>query len=646
MPSYIARVLPAAASRVAAMAKSSVAVMAAFASAASIANRATSTRAARMAALAVLTAATGVTPAAHAAHAFSLYDTPKYPPGFSHFDYQNPDAPQGGEIYLANPDSRTSFDKFNPFSMKGVAAAGVSNLMFESLAITSADEVATMYGLLAEDMQLAPDRMAMTFRLNPKARFNNGDAVTAEDVKYSFDTLVSKGAPQFKMIYADVKQCVVIDERTVRFDFKSKNRELPLIVGGMPVFSRKWASGTPFDKIQLVPPVASGPYRIERWDLGRSISFKKNPAYWGKDLAARRGAFNFERIAYRFYKDDVARLEAFMAGEFDVVVEYRAKNWARMYKGSKFENGEIIKKTLKHSNGAGMQAFVMNLRRPIFKDPRVRQALGLALDFEWMNRQLFYSQYVRIDSFFSNSELAARGEPTKGELALLEPLRDKLDAAVFGPVPVPPTTHPPSSLRANLMKARDLLKEAGWTYRDGALRNAQGEPFVFEILDDQSALSRIIAVYVRNLEKLGIRVNQRTADFALVQKRLEEFDFDMTSQRFPDVTSPGNEMFDMLGSKAADEKGSSNYWGLKDPAVDALVTSLVRAETRAELVSAARALDRVLLNKYIVVPHWYSATHRVAWRNRFGMPEVMPKYYQADPYVISSWWQSKPRKAD
>jgi len=395
-----------------------------------------------------------------------------------------------------------------------------------------------------------------------------------------------------------------------------------------------------------VPPVASGPYLIERYDIGRSITFRKNPSYWGAGLPARRGAFNFDRIAYRFYKDDVARLEAFMAGEFDVVVEYRAKNWARMYKGPKFDKGEIIKQTLKHSNGAGMQAFVMNLRRPIFKDPRVRQALGLALDFEWMNRQLFYSQYVRIDSFFSNSELAARGEPTKGELALLEPLRDKLDAAVFGPVPVPPRTDEPSSLRANLMKARDLLKEAGWTYRDGALRNAQGEPFVFEILDDQSALSRIIAVYVRNLEKLGIRVNQRTADFALVQKRLEEFDFDMTSQRFPDVTSPGDEMFDMLGSKAADEKGSSNYWGLKDPAVDALVTALVRAESRAELVSAARALDRVLLNQYIVVPHWYSATHRVAWRNRFGMPEVMPKYYQADPYVISSWWQAKPRKAD
>ncbi len=585
-----------------------------------------------------------LTPLAWAGHAFSLYDTPKYAPDFAHFEYHNPNAAKGGEIYLANPGAANSFDKFNPFSMKGVAAAGLTNLMFESLAIGSADEVATMYGLLAEDMTLASDRMSMTFRLHAKARFNNGDPVTADDVKYSFDTLMAKGAPQFKMIFADVKQAVAIDARTVRFDFKTLNRELPLIVGGMPVFSRKWAAGTPFDKIQLVAPIASGPYLIERYDVGRSVVYRKNPDYWGAELPVRKGAFNFDRIVYRFYKDDVARLEAFLAGEFDVVVEYRAKNWARMYKGPKFENGELIKKTLKHQNGAGMQAFVMNMRKPQFQDKRVRQALGLALDFEWMNRQLFYAQYVRIDSFFSNSELAARGEPTPAELSLLEPLRDQLDPAVFGPVPVPPSTEAPASLRANLLKARDLLKQAGWEYRDGALRNAKGEAFTFEILDDQSALSRIIAVYVRNLEKLGITVRQRTADFALVQKRMEEFDFDMTSQRFPDVTSPGNEMFDMFGSKAADENGSSNYWGLKDPAVDKLVTALVRANTRAELVAAARALDRVLLHKHMAVPHWYSGTHRVAYRNRFGIPAVSPKYYQADPYVLSSWWQVKPRK--
>ena len=591
----------------------------------------------------VTTAALALSQHAWAAHAFSLYDKPKYQAGYTHFDYLNPAAPKGGDLYLANPDSRTSFDKFNPFSMKGVAAAGVANLMFETLAISAQDEVATMYGLLADDMELAPDRMAMTFRINPQARFNNGDPVLADDVKYSFDTLVAKGAPQFKMIFADVKQCVKLDDRRVRFEFKNANRELPLIVGSMPVFSHKWAAGTPFDKIQLTVPIASGPYLIDRFDIGRSISFKRNPDYWASDLPSRKGSFNFGRIFYRYYKDDVARLEAFMAGEFDVVIEYKAKNWARAYKGPKFDSGEIIKATLKHSNGAGMQGFVMNMRRPQFKDERVRHALVLALDFEWMNRQLFYNQYVRIDSFFSNSELGAHGEPSQAELALLEPLRSQLDPAVFGATPLPPRTDMPSSLRSNLLRARELLRQAGWEYRDGSLRNAKGEIFSLEIIDDNPSLGRVISVYARNLEKLGIKVNQRTADFALVQKRMEEFDFDMTSIRLSDVVSPGNDMFDIFGSKAADINGSSNTWGLKDPAVDKLVTAMVSANSRAELVAASRALDRVLMHKYIVVPHWYSGTHRVAYRNRFGMPQTAPKYYQADPYVISNWWQRKPR---
>lgn len=578
-----------------------------------------------------------------AAHAFSLYDTPKYPAGFKHFDYVNPDAPKGGELFLANPDRRTSFDKFNPFSLKGVAAAGVSNLMFESLTTSSSDEVATMYGLLAEDMELAPDRMSITFRLNPKAKFNNGDPVTAADVKHSFDTLRDKGAPQFKMLFADVKQAVVVNQRTVRFDFKSLNHELPLIVGSVPVFSRKWGANTSFDNIQLEPPIATGPYLIDRYDVGRSIRYKRDPNYWGNDVPSRRGMFNFGAINYRFYKDDVARLEAFKAGEFDVVVEYSAKNWARSYTGPNFENGEIVKRYLKHSNGAGMQGFIMNLRRPQFADIRVRKALDLALDFEWMNRQLFYDQYKRIYSYFNNSELAATGAPTEDELKLLEPLRSKLDPAVFGPAPVQPRTDSPSSLRANLLQAKALLKEAGWEYRDGALRNAKGEPFTFEILDDQGTMSRLISVYVRNLQKLGIRVNQRTVDFALIQRRMDEFDFDMTSTNFGDFTSPGNELFDRFSSNAADETGSSNYWGLKDPAVDKLVEALVNATTWKDLVAASRALDRVLLHKYIVVPHWYSPAHRVAYRDRFGIPETVPLYYTADPYVISTWWEKRPR---
>lgn len=578
-----------------------------------------------------------------AAHAFALYDTPKYPPGFTHFDYVNPDAPKRGALYLANPDRRTSFDKFNPFSLKGVAPAGVADLMFESLTASSADEIGVMYGLLADDMELAPDRMAMTFHLNPKARFNNGDPVTAADVKYSFDTLVAKGAPQFQSLYADVKDCVVINDSTVRFEFKNANPQMPLIVGGVPVFSKKWAANTPFDKIELTPPITTGPYLIEQYSVGRNITFKRNPAYWGTNVPSQRGMYNFDRIIYHMYGDPVASLEAFKAGEFDVVVEYSSKNWARNYNGRQFTNGTIIKRELKHSNGSGMQGFIMNLRHPLFQDIRVRKALDYAMDFEWMNRQLFFNQYKRIYSYFNNSDLAATGMPSADELALLEPMRKLLDPAVFGPAPVQPNTNPPGSLRANLLKARALLHEAGWDYRDGALRNAKGEPFVFEILDDNPAFSKVIAAYVRNLDILGIKAHQRMADNALVQKRMEEFDFDMTTQRFPDFTIPGNELFDIFGSKAADQKGSDNVWGLKDPAVDKLVNAVVAAKTRRELVAASRALDRVLLNKYIVVPHWYSSVHRVAYRNRFGIPKILPLYYQANSYVVSSWWEEKPR---
>jgi len=421
---------------------------------------------------------------AFAAHAFSLYDIPKYSAGFKNFDYVNPDAPKGGELFLANPDRRTSFDKFNPFTLKGVAAAGVDNLMFETLATESADEVATMYGLLAEDMELAPDRMSMTFRLNPKARFNNGDAVTASDVKYSFDILVSKGAPQYKSIFSEVKQCAVLNNSTVRFDFKTLNRQLPLIVGSVPVFSHKWAANTPFDQIQLVPPISTGPYLIEKYDVGRAIYFKRNPSYWGSDIPSVHGMYNFGRIVYRFYSDDLVRLEAFKAGEFDVVVENRAKSWVRSYNGPKFTSGEIIKRELTHSNGAGMQGFVMNLRHSQFTDVRVREALVLALDVQWVNRQLFFSQYKHIYSYFNNSELGATGLPSAAELKLLDPMRSMLDPAVFGPLPIPTSTDPPTSIRANLLRAKALLKEAGWEYRDGALRNMKGDSLEFEILDD------------------------------------------------------------------------------------------------------------------------------------------------------------------
>ncbi|MBN3790001.1 extracellular solute-binding protein [Burkholderia sp. Ac-20353] len=581
---------------------------------------------------------------AHAVHAIAQYGEPKYPPGFKHFDYVNPDAPKGGTLVLANPNRLTSFDKFNPYTMRGNIAPGI-DLLFESLTTGNSDEPASAYGLLADDISIAPDRLSVTFHLNPRARFSNGDPVTAADVKYSFDTLKSKqAAPQFGAYLADITRAVIVDTETVRFEFRQHNRELPLIAGGVPVFSRKWglrADGTriPFDQLAFEQPIGSGPYLIEHYDNGRTITYRRNPAYWGADLPVRVGTNNFEHIVYKLYGDGVARLEAFKAGEYDVLVEYIARNWVRRDVGKRFDSGELVKREFRQHNGAGMQGFMLNLRRPRFRDVRVRKALDLAFDFEWLNRQLFYSGYTRLDSYFADTDLQATGTPGAGELTLLEPLRAQLDPAVFGPMVVQPNTNPPGSLRANLLKARALLAEAGWTYRDGALRNAQGEPFTFEILDDAgSAFEPVVIAYQRNLAKLGIDARFRTADYALLQKRLEAFDYDMTTIRYPGVQVPGAEQLARFGSKFADEQGSDNVTGLKSPAVDALLQALGAAQTREQLLDATHALDRVLMHGYYAIPQWYSTTHRIAYKRTLAYPQTLPLYYSAEGWVVSTWW--------
>ena len=589
----------------------------------------------------------------NAAHGFAQYGDLKYPAGFGNFSYVNPAAPQGGTLSLPNPDRRTSFDKFNPFTLKGVAAPGVAQLMFESLLISSADEVASAYGLLAEDVTVAKDQLSVTFKIREQAQFNNGSAVLARDVKYSFDTLMSKlASPQFKTIYADVKQAIVVSDRVVRFDFYRRNGELPLLVGSLPIFSNQWGESKAgprkfFDQLSLEEPIGSGPYLIERYDLGKSIVFKKNPRYWGAKLNVRKGTFNFDRVSYHLYKDDTARLEAFKAGEFDALVEYRAKNWAKSYVGPKFRDGTLKKQYFVHRNGAGMQGFVMNTRKAIFQDQRVREALTLALDFEWMNRQLFFGQYRRIDSYFANSELGASYElgsqPSFEERKLLEPLKKAYPKdfpnQALGPMLLPVSTEEPQTLRKNLRQAKELLAQAGWLYKDGALRNAKGQVFHFEIMDDGGAMVRLVAAYVRNLEKLGMKVDIRTTDYALYQKRLEEFDFDMTTMKFPDSQSPGNELWDRYGSQSALTKGSDNIIGVRSPVVDALIGHVVKAQTRKDLVTATRALDRVLTHSYYVVPHWYSPSHRVAYKTdlSFALP---PTYYQAESWILSTWWRS------
>jgi len=594
---------------------------------------------------------------AQAAQGISQYGKPKYADGFAHFDYVNPNAPRGGTLTLPNPGQRTSFDKFNPFTLRGVTAPGI-DLMFESLAEGSADEVSSIYGLLAEDIAVAADRKSVTFRIRPDAKFSDGTPVLAADVKHSFDTLMSgKAHPRYKTTFADIKEAVALSDRSVRFDFKNNNAELPILAGTLPIFSRNWGKKpdgtmTPFDKLAFEAPLGSGPYLIEFFKAGKSIVYKRNPQYWAdqltKPLNVRVGFYNFDRVLYKLYSDDAVRLEAFKAGEFDAIVEYRAKIWAKGYVGSKFDNGTLSKKAFINHNGAGMQGFAMNIRKPIFKDARVRQALGLALDFEWLNRQIFFDQYGRINSYFTNSDLSANFDgprnPTDAELKLLKPLKAKypqwVPDAVFDPMPPPPTTKSPDSLRQNLKKARELLMHAGWQYRDGALRNERGEPFRMEMVENGGFFLRVISAYSRNLEKLGIQLDIRTSDFALYQKRMDEYDFDMTTTRFPDSQNPGNELWDRFGSQASKEKGSDNIIGIQSPVVDALIEEITKAQNREELRAACRALDRVLWNSYYVVPQWYNPTHRVAFRKEMRYPEP-PLYYQAEPWIMQNWWKEE-----
>ena len=580
------------------------------------------------------------------AHAYAQFGDIKYPPGFPHFAWANPDAPKGGEIQLVAPLRITNFDKFNPFTLKGTAPPGLGSLVFETLLTGTFDEPATAYGLLAEDVSVAADGMSATFRLNARAQFHDGKPVMAADVKHSFDTLMSKRAtPQYRVVFSEVKQAVVTSPRTIRFDFKQASVELPLLVGGLPVFSRAWGAGKPFDEIVTDVPIASGPYRIGRMNFGRDITYERDPKYWARELNVRRGMYNFDRVTYKVYKDPTAQTEAFKAGEFDYIQVFSAREWARTYRGKKFDTGELIRVDLKSRNAADFQGFLINTRREKFRDPRVREALALAFDFEWMNRQLFYHSYTRMSGYFTASDFEAKGRPGPDELALLEPLRAKLSAKVFDEdVPVPPSTAQPDSLRGNLRKARELLAAAGWTYRDDALRNARGEPFSMEFLDSGGAMIRLIAPYMQQLGKLGIETTYRQADFALLRKRLDVYDFDITSSRIPGSETPGSELVARFGSESAATEGSSNLTGVRDPAVDALLEKVVSATTRPALVASLRALDRVLRHGHYAVPHYYAGAFRVAYRaGKFEQPAVAPDYFQPEAWLISTWWRRKER---
>ena len=593
--------------------------------------------------LLVLTVLAGNGPA-WAAHGYALWGDLKYPSDFSNFDYVNPAAPKGGELRLVSNLRSSTFDKYNPFTIKGSAPAYLSDLMFDALLAGPLDETASGYGLLAQDVIVAADGMSVTFVLRPEARFHNGDPVLAADVKHSYDMLMGPyTSPAYKTLLEDVAGIDILSERSLRYRFKKPNRELPLTVGGLPVFSRSWGleGGKPkrFDAVVMDIPIGSGPYRVGPVRFGKDITYVRDPAYWAKDLNVRRGMGNFDRITVKIYKDNTAKLEALKAGEFDLMRFFSAGDWARRVNGKKFDSGELIKGEFKHRLPSGFQSYVINTRRDKFKDVRVREALGLAIDYEWMNRQMFYGAYQRVRGLFGNTDCQASGLPGPQELAILEPWRSQIAPAAMDAMFAPPRTDGAGSLRDNLRRARDLLGQAGWTVQNGVLRNQKGEAMVIDYLDSNEGGARVVAPWARNLEKLGIKLNYRAVDFALYQQRLSKFEFDIISLAYGGTHSPGQEYADMFGSKAAVTEDSGNMAGVSSPAIDAIIARMTSAKTKADLLPACRALDRVISHSHYLIPQWTATTHRMAFNDRrLGRPGQVPPYSSGEGWVINTWW--------
>ena len=578
-------------------------------------------------------------------HALSAYQPPKYAADYQHFEYVNPAAPKGGLLRLGNPDRRSSIDKLNPFTIKGVAPAAMMMFVFETLATFSADEPKAMYGLLAEAMLVAPDLSSVSFRLHPLARFSNGDPVTPEDVVDSYRRLSGKLIlPAYASPLTAVERAVVVDSRTVRFDLKARTVDAVFSLGSLAVFSRKWGAGKALADMVADEPIATGPYTIATLEMPSRIDFKRNPAYWAQTVPVRRGHFNFDRIAYRMYKDLDVKREAFKAGEFDLTRELAARAYARVHKGPKWDDGRIIKKAWQIETGSMLQAFDFNLRNPKFQDIRVREAIMRAWDFETYNR---YGTFSRANSIFNNTTFASSGEPSADELKLLEPYRAELPKQVFGPAFKAPRndTHP-NALRDNLKRAAELLAEAGWKVAaDGQLRNAQGQAFTIEYLEPSQPGRN--TEFERNLKKLGIQYNERLVDFSLYRRRLENFDYELiviVEGKFT-LPNPGD-LKKLYGSGAADVPGSNNYRGVKSPAVDALIERIALASTMDELLTASHALDRVIMWNHWQIPQLFTRTEPSSYWNKFGVPKVQAKYMQVDsfpdehsqPWPLWAWW--------
>ncbi len=573
-------------------------------------------------------------------HWLTLNDIPAYPDNFRHFAYANPDAPKGGEIRLS---AFGTFDSLNPFLDHGTPANGLDQV-FESLAQRSEDEAFSLYPLLADTFEYDPKNFNwLIFHINPKAHFSDQRPVTADDVAFSYHALTEQGDPGYRVMFSGIRSVQVLDSSRIRFVFKNKNdRTLPLLLASqLPVLSAHYYHLHPFNQTTLVPPVGSGPYRIDSVDAGRSIRYKRDPAYWGRDLPVNRGLYNFEQMTYTYYRDAVVALEAFKAGQYDFRIENKAKNWARLYSFPAVKSGLVVKVALPNHNPAGMQGFVFNTRRPLFQDLRIREAIAQAFDFEWSNRFLFFSAYRRDDSYFANSELAAPPGPLAADVArILQPFRASLPSTVFTGVKIP-VSDGHGSDRNNLIYAQTLLAQAGCHLKDGTLYSPQGFAFQFEILSNQPEFDRIIEPFQHNLEKLGIHTRLRDVDSSQYINRLRKFDFDMTTSTFPASLTPGNELRNFWTSEAALSPGSQNLAGVQNPVVDALVNQLLQAPDRQHLILGVRALDRVLMANWYVIPQYYVDSYRVAYWDFLRRPTISPTYALG----LETWWIDTRREA-
>jgi microcin C transport system substrate-binding protein len=594
--------------------------------------------------LVLVVAALGVAfPTCHALadgprHGLALFGDLKYPAGFPHFDYVNPAAPKGGSVKYA---ATGTFDTLNPFTLKGQPAAGVG-AMFDTLMTPSEDEPSSSYGLIAESVEVANDKASVVYNLRPQARFWDGSPITPEDVVWTFDTLKAQGHPRWRLYYADVLKAEKTGPHQVKFTFRNgANRELPSIVGELPVLSKAYWSGRDFGKTTLEIPLGSGPYKIDSFDPGRSVTYRRVPDYWGKDLPVNLGRNNFDVIRYDYYRDQTVALEAFKAGAYDIRVENVSKNWAIGYDGPALASGLVKKEQIPNKVPQGMQAFGFNARRPLFQDARVRRALGYLFDFEWTNKALFYGAYTRTKSYFSNSDLASSGLPGPDELKLLEKYRGQIPDAVFTEAYTPPTTDGSGDIRDNLRAALDLLAQAGWNVKNGQLVDAKGTPFRFEFLLDQPEFERVVLPFIQNLARIGIVANVRTVDPAQYENRMQNFDFDMTVMLYPESLSPGNEQRDFWTTESGKQQGGRNLLGIASPAVDDLVSLIIEAPDRQSLVTRVHALDRVLLAGYYVIPNWHFPYFRVASWDKFARPAVSPPYGLA----IETWWVDPAREA-